>query len=139
MMNHSHILFTLALLLLGIHSSWSQVPQLINLQGRIVVDGTNFDGNGLFKFALVRASDHTTSWSNDGSSVNESEPGTAVTLPGSNGHYSLLLGVTTHPNMAALPATVFDNAGVWLRTWFDDGNGSELLTPDRRLALCFGR
>ena len=134
MMKHSRILFTLALPLLGIHSSWSQVPQLVNLQGRVVVDGTNFDGNGLFKFALVQAGGTTTYWSNDGSSVNGSEPGTAVTLPVSNGHYSLLLGDTTHPNMTALSATVFDNAGVWLRTWFDDGNGSELLTPDRRLA-----
>jgi hypothetical protein len=134
MMKHSHVLFILALLLLGIHASWSQVPQLVNLQGRIVVDGTNFDGNGLFKFALVRAGGTATYWSNDGSSVNGSEPGTAVMLPVSNGHYSLLLGDTTHPNMTALPATVFDNGGVWLRTWFDDGNGSELLTPDRRLA-----
>ncbi|MFP6856980.1 MAG: LamG domain-containing protein [Roseibacillus sp.] len=39
MLKHSHVLFILALLLLGIHPSWSQVPQLVNLQGRIVVDG----------------------------------------------------------------------------------------------------
>ena len=80
MMKHSHVLFILALLLIGIHPSWSQVPQLVNLQGRIVVDGTNFDGNGLFKFALVQAGGTTTYWSNDGSSVNGSEPGTAPHL-----------------------------------------------------------
>lgn len=31
----------------------AQVPQLINYQGRVVVNNVNFDGTGLFKFALV--------------------------------------------------------------------------------------
>ncbi len=31
----------------------AQVPQLINYQGRVAVDGVNFDGAGSFKFALV--------------------------------------------------------------------------------------
>jgi hypothetical protein len=30
-----------------------QVPQLLNYQGRIAVNGTNFTGTGQFKFALV--------------------------------------------------------------------------------------
>ena len=36
-------------------SSFSQVPQLLNYQGRVTVGGTNFTGTGLFKFALVNA------------------------------------------------------------------------------------
>ena len=38
--------------------------------------------------------------------------------------------------MAAIPASVFNNADVRLRGWFDDGtpNGSQLLTPDQRIA-----
>src|SRR5436190_1061903 len=31
----------------------AQVPQLLNYQGRIAVNGTNFTGSGKFKFALI--------------------------------------------------------------------------------------
>ncbi len=34
----------------------AQVPQLLNYQGRIAVNGTNFTGTGQFKFALIGAS-----------------------------------------------------------------------------------
>jgi len=34
----------------------AQVPQLLNYQGRIAVNGTNFTGTGEFKFALVSGS-----------------------------------------------------------------------------------
>jgi hypothetical protein len=37
--------------------------------------------------------------------------------------------------MTAIPASVWANADVRLRVWFNDGtNGSQLLTPDQRLA-----
>lgn len=42
------------------------VPPLLNYQGRVVVGSTNFNGNGLFKFALVSSDGATTYWSNDG-------------------------------------------------------------------------
>ena len=42
----------LALLLLP-PATLAQVPQLLNYQGRIAVNGTNFTGTGQFKFALV--------------------------------------------------------------------------------------
>jgi hypothetical protein len=45
------------------------------------------------------------------------------------------LGDTTLTNMTAIPASVFANADVRLRVWFNDGtNGSQLLTPDHRIA-----
>jgi len=34
-------------------SSFAQVPGIINYQGRVMVNGTNFTGTGQFKFALV--------------------------------------------------------------------------------------
>ena len=34
-------------------AGWAQVPALINYQGRVTVDGTNFNGTGQFQFALV--------------------------------------------------------------------------------------
>lgn len=114
----------------------AQVPQLLNYQGRVTVGATNFDGTGSFKFALVDAAGTTSYWSNDGTSAAGSQPTAAVTLTVTKGLYSVQLGDTTLPNMTAIPATVFANPDVRLRVWFDDGtaNGSQLLTPDQRLA-----
>ena len=113
----------------------AQVPQLVNYQGRVAVDAVNFEGAGQFKFALVNSDGTTTFWSNDGTSAAGSEPAAAVTLTVAKGLYSLLLGDTVLGNMTAIPASVFTNPDVRLRVWFDDGtNGSQLLSPDQRLA-----
>ncbi|MEP6809074.1 MAG: hypothetical protein ABI992_02435 [Chthoniobacterales bacterium] len=113
----------------------AQVPQIINYQGRVVVGTTNFDGTGQFRFALVNAAGTTTYWSNDGTSVNGSQPTNAVSLAVSKGLYAVLLGDTTVTNMTLVPASVFNNSDVRLRVWFNDGTtGSQLLTPDQRLA-----
>ncbi len=54
---------TRALVLLGISLLGTlihgQVPQIINYQGRIAVGGTNFNGAGQFKFALVNQGTNT--------------------------------------------------------------------------------
>lgn len=113
----------------------AQVPQLINYQGRIVVNGTNFEGAGLFKFALVNGDGSATYWSNDGSSVAGAEPALAVSLPVARGLYSVLLGNPAVGNMSVLSATVFTNEDVRLRVWFNDGTkGSQVLSPDTRIA-----
>jgi hypothetical protein len=113
----------------------AQVPQMLNYQGRVAVGTTNFDGSGQFKFALVNTDGSTTYWSNDGSSTAGSEPTAAVTLTVTKGLYSVQLGDTTLTNMTAVPASVFTNPDVRLRVWFNDGtNGSQLLTPDQRIA-----
>ncbi len=119
----------------SIHAQVAQVPPLINYQGRVAVGTVNFDGAGLFKFALVNEDGTLTFWSNDGTSVAGSEPADAVSIGVGKGLYSVLLGDVALPNMAAIPAAAFSNADVRLRVWFDDGvNGSQLLTPDQRLA-----
>ena len=113
----------------------AQVPQLLNYQGRVAVGTVNFDGSGSFKFALVNAAGTTTYWSNDGTSTTGDEPVAAVALTVTKGLWSALLGDTALTNMTAIPAGVFANADVRLRVWFNDGtNGSQLLTPDQRLA-----
>ncbi len=113
----------------------AQVPQIINYQGRVAVGTTNFNGSGAFKFALVNAAGTTTYWSNDGTSIAGSQPTAAVSLTVTKGLYSVLLGDTALPGMTAIPNTVFANADVRLRVWFNDGTtGSQLLTPDQRLA-----
>ncbi|MFZ4767647.1 MAG: hypothetical protein ACOYMN_22085, partial [Roseimicrobium sp.] len=113
----------------------AQVPQLINYQGRVGVNGVNFDGTGQFKFALVDAIGTTTYWSNDGTSTAGSEPAAAVSVAVSKGLYSVLLGDAALTGMTAMPATVFTHADVHLRIWFNDGSyGSQLLAPDKRIA-----
>ena len=113
----------------------AQVPQLINYQGRIAVAAENFTGEGQFKFALVDANGASSYWSNDGLSSAGSEPVSSVTLTVSDGLYSVLLGDTGLANMTAIPAGVFTHSDVYVRVWFNDGsNGSQLLTPDQRIA-----
>lgn len=113
----------------------AQVPQLINYQGRVAVGSANFDGIGLFKFALVNGTGTTTYWSNDGSSMAGDEPSASVSVPVNKGLYSVLLGSSSLANMQPVPSTVFSNPDVHLRVWFNDGaNGSQRLTPDQRIA-----
>ncbi len=126
------IISAFALLTAALHA---QVPQIINYQGRVAVGTVNFDGSGSFKFALVNAAGTTAYWTNDGTHLDGTEPAAAVALTVTKGLYSVLLGDTTLANMTAIPNSVFANSDVRLRVWFNDGtNGSQLLTPDQRLA-----
>ena len=120
----------------GLGTTQAAVPQRLNHQGRVAVNGVNFDGNGQFKFALVNANGSTTYWSNDGSSNAGSQPTSHVTLLVTKGLYSVLLGDTTLINMTALAASALDHEDVRLRIWFSDGSsrGFQLITPDQRLA-----
>ncbi len=80
----------------------------------------------------------TAFWNNAGTVVGiapATEPATAVSLPVTKGLYSALLGDTNLAGMAAIPTGVFVRPDLRLRVWFDDGvNGSQLLSPDQRLA-----
>ena len=113
----------------------ADVPPLINYQGRIAVGTVVYSGSGKFRFALVDAAGTTTFWSNDLTSVAGSQPTDGVTLPVANGLYSVPLGDNSLPNMKAIPLATFANTDVRLRVWFSDGvHGSQLLTPDQRIA-----
>jgi hypothetical protein len=116
------IVMALSFLLFG-HILEAQVPQILNYQGRVSVNGTNFDGTGQFQFAMVNSTGAVTYWSN-GNSV--------VSLPVSGGLYSVLRGDTNVTNMAAIPANVFTNTDVRLRVWFNGGAGQQQLSPDQR-------
>ena len=124
----------LAALFAGLSSLHAQLPYFVNYQGRLVVSGTNFDGPGQFKFALVNRG-AAAFWSNDGTSSAGSQPVAAVSLPVRKGLYTVLLGDTSLANMAALPASVFTNSDLRLRVWFNDGpHGFQLLSPDQPVA-----
>ena len=45
------------------------VPAVLNYAGQVAVNGQPFDGQGLFKFALVNADGNATYWSNDGTNL----------------------------------------------------------------------
>ncbi len=130
------ILSVVAVLALLGSTVQAQVPQIINYQGRVQVGTTNFDGTGQFKFALVNQNGSVTYWSNDGTSTAGSQPTNAVSLSVAKGLYSVLLGDTSVAGMTgAIPPSVFSNPDVRLRVWFNNGtNGSQLLTPDQRIA-----
>jgi len=112
------------------------VPAVLNYAGQVAVNGQPFDGQGLFKFALVNADGNATYWSNDGTSANGSEPAAHVSIPVNGGLYSLLLGNTAMAGMGAIDPQVFAQHGdAKLRVWFSDGvNGFQQLSPDRPFA-----
>jgi len=120
---------------LAAFSATAQVPGIISHQGKVTVGSTNYTGTGLFKFAFVNAAGDTTYWSNDGTSSGGAEPVAAVSLAVAHGIFSVTLGDTNVANMTqTIPASAFSTDAVYLRVWFNDGvNGSQLLTPDRRI------
>jgi hypothetical protein len=121
--------FTLASALQG------QVPHTLSYQGHLAVNGQAFNSPGEFKFALVDETGAITFWSNDDTSMDGGEPANPVILDVVKGHYSVLLGDVTLPNMTAIPHSVFANPGVHLRIWFNDGNnGFQQLAPDQLIS-----
>ena len=107
----------------------------MNHQGRLTVNGVNFDGTGHFKFALVEGDPVTsTLWTTDGTGVGMpgSESVGSLSVPVSNGHYAVALGATN-----AIGAGLFSNRDdVRVRIWFSTSGSAgtfELLSPDRRI------
>ncbi len=115
-------------------SHGTEVPAVLNYQGRVTIGGTNITGSGEFKFALVGVGGAETFWRNDGGS-GAGEPSAAVSVPLDQGLYSVLLGQSGTPNMAPIPPQVFDNSDVHLRVWFsgEESDDFVLLAPDQRL------
>jgi N-acetylneuraminic acid mutarotase len=123
-------------LFLGLFANAHAVPPVLNYAGQVTVNGEAFDGAGLFKFALVNADGTTTYWSNDGTSVDGSEPQASVSVPVNGGLYAVLLGNTAQQGMGAIDPAVFtQHTDAKLRVWFSDGvNGFQKLSPDRLFA-----
>ncbi|HSO18535.1 MAG TPA: hypothetical protein VLT88_03695, partial [Desulfosarcina sp.] len=70
----------------------------------------------------------TSYWSNDGTSVDGSEPLEAVSVVVTDGLFTARLGDVSQPNMETLDPGLFRQADLELRTWFDDGvNGFAVL------------
>jgi trimeric autotransporter adhesin len=113
-----------------------------NIGGGMVMSITvDNPGNGLYTSAptvtiAAPPADitYTTYWSNDGTSVNGSEPTAAVNVTLNSGLFTVVLGDTTLPNMAAIDASLFNQPDLQLRIWFNDGvNGYAALDPAQNL------
>ncbi len=77
---------------------------------------------------------YTTYWSNDGTSVNGSEPATSLIVGVTNGLFVVVLGDTIIPGMSYMDASLFTQPGLQLRIWFNDGvNGFAALSPVQNL------
>ena len=108
-------------------------PPIINYAGKVSVDGQPFTETGLFKFAILNAENNATLWSNDGSSVNGSQPSASVGISVNGGLYSILLGNAAIQGMTGLDPNIFQQHNdTHLRIWFSDGQGFEQLSPDRQ-------
>lgn len=129
-------LITIIIVWIGAVGALAQSPSIISYQGRLTAGGTNlYSGLGQFQFALVNSgSNSTTYWSNDGNSTGGGEPEVAVTVPVTQGLFSVHLGDTTISNMTmGIPPSIFTNSDVWLRIWFSDGvSGFQQLCPDQQ-------
>lgn len=108
----------------------------LNYEGRVQAGGSLLTGPGYFKFALLNESRNVTFWSNDGTSVNGSQPATAVVSDLTNGVFNILIGDPSLSNMQPLNPSIFNQSqNVFLRVWFsDDGVTFDCLTPDKKLS-----
>jgi trimeric autotransporter adhesin len=76
----------------------------------------------------------TSLWSNDGTSREGSEPAAFVSVPVTNGLFTVVLGDTALVNMTAISASFFTEPNLQLRIWFNDGvNGAAELNPIQNL------
>ena len=135
-MNNAFVALFSLFFTLGLHA---QVPNTLHHQGRIAVDGVNFDGTGEFRFLLYHGTSlgtiTTPLWKNDDSSpANGDEPATSISTVVTKGLYSLDLGASPQQAITAdlTPAPATE---LYLRIWFDDGtNGSQQLSPDKLIS-----
>ena len=113
------------------------IPHTVSYQGRVTVEGQLFHGIAYAKFAIVDVFGATT-WSNDGSSVNGSEPTTAVPVEVRNGVFSMLLGESAPlltQGMEPLGRDAFPDGECTLLVWFStDGVTFSPLGPPRPIA-----
>ncbi len=126
-MNRHRCVAVIGAALLGVAARCSgDVPGVMNYQGRVVLDGTNFEGTAQFKFALVDGASGGSYWSNGTS---------AVSLSVAKGLFSTVLGDTNRPGMSTpIPTAAFDHSDVRLRVWFSPtGTVFQQLSPDQRV------
>lgn len=130
------MMFVLILLLgLNISVRAADIPMLMNYQGNVTdASGVPVNGDGFFKFAIVNEAGDTAHWASDGTTLDGTEPTAAVTIPVSNGSFTVKLGDTNLANMVALSPSIFENTSIFLRVWFSvEGTVFEQFTTDMQI------
>ncbi len=110
------------------------VQSIFTYQGSMFVDNEPFDGTGLFKLVIVNESGQSL-WSNDGTSVDGSEPAGDVAVAIQSGIFQVLLGDVAIPGMLQIDPAIFaTDEMLFLKVWFDDGaNGFAEMKPSIQL------
>ena len=116
-------------------TAFAQVPGIIQYQGRVTSNGTNFTGTGQFKFAIIETIiTGSAVWNNAGVVDALGEPVKSVPVAVNDGLFIVGLGDTTLGNMLTIPASVFSYENLKLRIWFSDGVGAfAALSPDQKI------
>ncbi|HEY3266141.1 MAG TPA: hypothetical protein VGM37_04390 [Armatimonadota bacterium] len=124
---------TILIAVLALSGAARAVPNTVNFQGAVKVNGLPYSGQGYFKFALIDPAKSSKLWDNAGATTG-AEPTAAVPLTVTAGLATAQLGLTTQ-GFAALPATTF-RTNAALRVWFSTSSGGpfQLLSPDQVLA-----
>jgi hypothetical protein len=130
------LFFILTPLLLAVPSTAvrAQAPGIVSYQGRITHNGVSYTGAGHFRFIIWRDGPPATLWSHDNTSAGGVMPSTAVELPVTDGLFSVGMGDTAVPGMVlAVPAGIFQTAGLRVRVWFSDGVAEPALVADHAI------
>ena len=147
MKHYELLIFVILFLLAPLRTLAETIPLMIPHTGTIKVrDSGPFNGLGQFKFAITNGHKECASlpepgslcqfyWTNESSSpTSTKDPASFVTLPISNGIFTVRLGDVTLTDMQTIPAAIFENATTHLRVWFNDRTrGFQWLSPDRQL------
>lgn len=119
-------------------NAYADVPSTLHHQGRISVQGVNFEGTGDFRFLLYYAKTSGVItrllWKNDDQKPETlTVPTTPVTVAVTKGLYSVQLGASPQVPLPLLAPS--SDEQLYLRIWFDDGvNGIQQLSPDREIS-----
>jgi len=134
-MNKIRFIFVALVWFIAANLMAAEIPFIINYQGNVVdATGSPLNGSGYFKFAIVDQAGTSAYWVNDNSVTNGTQPTTSITVPVTNGVFSIKLGDTNLASMAALSASIFNNTNIFLRVWFSfDGLNFEQFSPDTQI------
>lgn len=131
-----------AVTIYGGGGSGAAASAVINTNGMVTAVMINPGGNGagytnpptVTIAPPTPALTFATYWSNDGTSIAGSEPSAEVSVAVTNGLFTVVLGDTAIPNMAAINVDLFSQPGLQLLIWFNDGvNGFAALNPAQNL------
>ena len=116
----------LGVILLALPCAVMAQPPQMTYQGELLKNGVPYEGSAQFKFVIHRLG--VSLWSNDGSSVGGAEPSTDISLPVSNGIFTVQLGDPALFPLPLVPEDLGTAPDVVLRVWVNTGEGFEQLS-----------